>query len=57
MMGDVIGFFLVIACIAAWFTHIVVCISSATWGLLVAGALFFPIGIIHGFGIWFGVWG
>jgi hypothetical protein len=23
------------------------------WGFLVAGALFFPIGILHGFFLWF----
>ena len=28
----------------------------AAWGFLVAGALVAPIGVIHGTGIWFGVW-
>jgi hypothetical protein len=23
------------------------------WGFLVAGAIFFPIGILHGFYLWF----
>ncbi len=40
----------------AWLTHIIVCLKTAAWGFLIAGALFFPIGIIHGFGIWFGAW-
>lgn len=48
----VIGFFLTL--IAAWFTHIIVCLSTAAWGFLIAGAFFFPIGIIHGVGLWFG---
>jgi len=41
---------------AAWLTHVVVCLSASKWGFLIAGALFFPVGIIHGFGIWLGVW-
>lgn len=52
-MGYVITFGLVIL---AWLTHIVTCLSAAKWGFLIAGALFFPIGIIHGIGIWFGAW-
>jgi hypothetical protein len=40
----------------AWLTHIFVCIKAATWGLLIAGAIMFPIGIIHGIGVWLGVW-
>ncbi|QWY83067.1 hypothetical protein [Rhizobium phage RHph_X66] len=39
----------------AWLTHIIVCLKAGFWGFLIAGALFFPIGIIHGFGIWIGV--
>lgn len=41
--------------IAAWFTHVAVCIKAASWGLLIAGALIFPVGCVHGTGIWFGV--
>lgn len=44
------------ACIAAWITHVVVCLSAGKWGFLIAGALVFPIAVIHGFGIWLGVW-
>lgn len=42
-----------IACLAAWLTHIFTCFGHAMWGFLVAGALFFPIGILHGFFLWF----
>ena len=42
--------------IAAWFTHVVSCLIAQTWGFLIAGALFAPVGIIHGVGIWFGAW-
>jgi len=50
----VLGIFLV--CAAAWLTHVVTCLSDGTWGFLIAGAFFFPIAIVHGFGIWLGVW-
>jgi hypothetical protein len=39
---------------AAWATHIIVCLSEEAWGFLIAGAIMFPIGIIHGTGLWFG---
>jgi hypothetical protein len=45
-----------IACVAAWFTHLFVCFTTAKWGFLIAGAIFFPVAIIHGVGIWFGIW-
>ncbi len=45
-----------IACVTAWFTHLYVCFTSAAWGFLIAGAIFFPVAIIHGFGVWFGIW-
>ncbi len=48
------GVLLGIASAAAWLTHVVVCLKAGLWGLLIAGAIFFPVGIIHGIGIWFG---
>jgi hypothetical protein len=45
----------VFACIAAWATHVIICIKTASWLLLVAGAVAFPVGIVNGFGIWFGL--
>ena len=45
---------IVVTPVAAWLTHIVVCLKMASWGFLIAGAIFFPIGIIHGIGLWFG---
>ncbi|AXN57956.1 hypothetical protein KASHIRA_00360 [Serratia phage vB_SmaM-Kashira] len=41
---------------AAWVTHIVTCFKTDAWGFLIAGAIAAPIGVIHGIGIWFGVW-
>jgi hypothetical protein len=42
-----------IVSLAAWFNHIFYCFAHAAWGFLIAGALFFPIGIIHGIWLWF----
>lgn len=46
----------IITFFAAWVTHVIVCIQSESYGFLIAGALAFPIAIVHGIGIWFGVW-
>jgi len=40
---------------AAWVTHVVTCIKTGTYVLLVIGALVFPIGVIHGWAIWLGL--
>jgi hypothetical protein len=42
--------------LASWITHVIVCIKAASWGFLIAGALFVPIAVIHGTGVWFGAW-
>lgn len=41
---------------AAWLTSIVFCSVNSLHSLLIAAALFFPIGVIHGIGVWFGGW-
>ena len=43
-------------CYAAWLTSIVFSAAHGARPLLVAAASFFPIGIVHGVGIWFGGW-
>jgi hypothetical protein len=48
-MGPAI-FFL---CFAAWLTHIFTCFGQGLWLFLLAGAIFVPIGILHGFYLWF----
>lgn len=52
-MENPIATILFAMCVGAWFTHIFTCFAQAMWGFLVAGALFFPIGILHGFFLWF----
>ena len=54
-MSDFFGIGFVLACMAGWLTHIYVCITAASYGLLIAGAIFFPIGILHGWGVWAGI--
>ena len=43
-------------CYAAWLTSIVFCAASGQKPLLIAAATFFPVGIVHGIGVWFGGW-
>ena len=40
--------------VAAWITHIIYCLQTAKYLLLIAGGIVPPVGIIHGIGIWFG---
>lgn len=42
--------------LAAWLTHVINTIQNEEWVFLLAGAIFAPIGVIHGIGIWFGFW-
>ena len=53
----IIGFWIVmiVGTFGAWITHIVVCLTDEKWGFLIAGAIMFPIAIIHGWLIWLGV--
>ena len=44
---------LLVVMVVAWFTHIITCFSTAAWGFLIAGAIFFPVGIFHGIYLWF----
>ena len=57
-MSDTAGGLLSLAFIVwffgAWGTHILVCLQDGSWGFLIAGAIFFPVAIVHGTGIWFG---
>jgi hypothetical protein len=53
-MEDLFPIALVLWVLASWITHIVVCLKTASWGFLIAGAIVFPIAWIHGTGIWIG---
>ena len=54
-MTEVLPLLIGVWVILAWFTHVVTCLQTASWGFLIAGAIFFPVGCVHGTGIWFGV--
>jgi hypothetical protein len=41
---------------AAWLTSIVFCAAGGQLPLLIASAVFFPVGIVHGVGVWLGGW-
>ena len=55
-MNNFLGVIFGLTFTAAWFTHLFVCFSDDRWGFLIAGAIMFPIAIVHGIGIWFGAW-
>ena len=39
--------------VSAWFTHLFVCFADAAWGFLIAGAILFPVAVVHGTWSWF----
>lgn len=41
---------------SAWLTSIVFCSTNDLRPLLIASAAFFPVGVVHGIGVWFGGW-
>lgn len=41
---------------SAWLTSIVFCSANGLRPLMIAAAAFFPIGVVHGIGVWFGGW-
>ncbi|WP_176560612.1 hypothetical protein [Pseudomonas sp. ICMP 561] len=55
-MKGIFSIALMIWLVASWLTHVVVCFKTASWGFLIAGAIFFPVAAVHGTGIWFGAW-
>ena len=53
-MKELTGVVALILLAVAWLTHVVHCLAAAKYILLIAGAFIFPVGIIHGVGLWFG---
>jgi hypothetical protein len=41
---------------SAWLTSIVFCAANDKYPLLIASACVFPVGVVHGIGVWFGGW-
>ena len=44
----------VVTSLAAWVTHVVVCIQAQAWIFLTIGGFIAPIGVVHGVMVWFG---
>lgn len=53
--------FLIIVGVAAaavgWLMHVMWCLMIASYVLMVGGALVFPVGIVHGWGLLLGLFG
>ncbi|WP_158811367.1 hypothetical protein [Beijerinckia sp. L45] len=41
---------------AGWCQHLYTCFNEHLTGFLIAGALFFPVAVVHGWGIWMHWW-
>ena len=54
-MNPILQLAIAIWVFAAWLTHVIVCIGTSKWLLLIAGAIVFPVGCVHGTGVWLGV--
>lgn len=55
-MKAVVGLSLFALIFGGWLTHLYVCFTAGKWGFLIAGAIFAPVGVIHGWGTWLGAW-
>lgn len=54
--GAIVGFGFFLLCFAGWLQHLYTCFTEHLYGFLIAGAIFFPVAVIHGWGIWIGLW-
>ena len=50
-----VGMSVILTPIAAWITHVIHTIQSEEWIFLLIGSFIAPIGVIHGIGLWFGI--
>lgn len=46
---------IIVGSLAAWVTHVLVCIKASAWILLAFGCIVAPVGVVHGVGVWFGI--
>ena len=52
-MKDLLPLVFLLWLAASWLTHVITCFADAAWGFLIAGAILFPIAVVHGTWIWF----
>lgn len=50
-----VSLLLLLGSAAAWITHVIVCIKASAWILLLFGCFVAPVGVVHGVGVWLGV--
>jgi len=50
-----LGYAFALLVLGAWLQHIVTTIQAGFYGQMFIGAFVFPVGILHGLGIWFGL--
>lgn len=55
LLFAILGLTLAVVGPLAWVTHVIHCIQNEEWFFLIAGAIAFPIAIVHGVGLWFGL--
>ncbi len=55
-VGLLWGLTCVVWFVAEWVTHVVACLKAGSWGFLIAGAIMFPVAVVHGTGVWLGAW-
>ncbi len=54
MSDNLLAVMLILWIGGSWLTHVAICIKSASWMFLLAGAIFFPVACVHGTGVWLG---
>lgn len=52
---SIVTVLLLVGSFAAWLQHVYTCIINESWFLLAIGTFAFPIGIMHGVGVWIGI--
>jgi hypothetical protein len=54
--GALLGIAIVLLTFAGWCQHLYTCFNEGLWGFMIVGAILSPIGVIHGWGVWFVWW-
>ena len=54
LIASAVFLLFLLSCIPAWITHVIYTISNELYILLAIGAIIPPVGVVHGFMIWFG---
>ncbi|PHS59672.1 MAG: hypothetical protein COB03_02185 [Alteromonas sp.] len=55
LFGIIFFIGIALATFGAYIQHFVTAINEEMWVLLVLGAVIFPVGVLHGWLVWFGV--